>query len=125
MNMEGASGSERQRGEPLMNPHAENLQYPDQQSLDSPGRKESLMESDGSSGPRVENIWSTFAFKYRRMTGNQRKRIKRKRTQQAKTLETDELAKLALRARLEHVYRSERDTGADLLCSGLGAPRWS
>lgn len=58
MNMERASGSDRQRGEPLMNPHTENLQYPDQhfqQSLDSPGRKESLMESDGGSGPRVEN----------------------------------------------------------------------
>lgn len=58
MNMEGVSGWDSQRGEPLMNPHAENLQYPDQhfqQSLDSPGRKESLTESDGSSGPRVEN----------------------------------------------------------------------
>lgn len=58
MNMEGASGSDRQRGEPLMNPHTENLQYPDQhfqQSLASPGREESLMDSDGSSGPGVES----------------------------------------------------------------------
>lgn len=123
MNMEGVSGSERQRGEPLMNPHTENLRYPHQhfqQSLDSPGRKEILMESDGGSGPRGREPPEHFHIETPKDDRKSKQTDQRKRTKQAKTPKSDEvaLAALAPRARSGHVDRSECDTSADHLSPG-------